>query len=386
MMKKISKLILALAVAGVAAGVVVYVQRSQAEHEAEENKKVTRVRHDPGVVHFERGAPQLSALRAEAVKSEPMPTADPVNGRFVYDENATSRVSSPLTGRVIGLSAGVGDSVSRGQPLLEIDSPELATAEAELAKAASDEQRKKLAVERARQLHEHEVIARKELEFAEADYQQAQADARRTAARLRNLQASGHQNGKFVLRAPIAGTVVERHANPGQEIRPDLEAPLFLISDVSRLWILVDLPEHSLANVHVGQTVGVETDAFPEQRFTATVERIGVAVDPVTRRVQVRCAVKNTDGKLKPEMFARVSFLADGERKGIRVRNSALVTEGIYVYVFVEKQPGTFEKRKVGLALRGMDQSFVESGLAEGERVVVEGALLLNSEAAADAQ
>ncbi len=109
-------------------------------------------------------------------------------------------------------------------------------------------------------------------------------------ARLRNLQASGHQNRKFVLRAPIAGTVVERHANPGQEVRPDLEAPLFLVSDVSHLWILVDLPKHSLANVHVGQTVAVETDTFPEQRFTATVERIGVAVDPVTRRVQVRPA------------------------------------------------------------------------------------------------
>ncbi len=89
-----------------------------------------------------------------------MPTADPVNGRFVYDENATSRVSSVLTGQVIGLSAGVGDGVSRGQSLLEIDSPE-----------------------RALQLHEHEVIARKELEFAEADYQQASADARRTAAK-----------------------------------------------------------------------------------------------------------------------------------------------------------------------------------------------------------
>ena len=81
-----------------------------------------------------------------------------------------------------------------------------------------------------------------------------------------------------------------------------------------------------------------------------------------------------------------MSFLADGERKGIRVPNTALVTEGIYVYVFVEKSPGVFEKRKVGLALRGNDHSFVDHGLAEDERVVVEGALLLNSEAASDAQ
>ena len=96
--------------------------------------------------------------------------------------------------------------------------------------------------------------------------------------------------------------------------------------------------------------------------FNATVERIGVAVDPVTRRVQVRCSIKNADLKLKPEMFARVSFLATGEVKGIRVHNTSLVTEGIYVYVFVETETGTFKKRQVKLALRGNDHSFVESG------------------------
>ncbi len=384
-MNIISKLVLALAITSGTAGIVFFAQRNHAAQEAAAEKAPPPHRK-PGVVHFEPGEPQLAALRAAAVKVEAMPAADPVNGRFVYDEDATSRVSSPLAGRVLGLRAGIGDRVLRGDALLEIDSPELAHAEADQAKAASEEMRKRLAYERARQLHEHEVIARKELESAEADYQQSQADTRRAAARLRNLQASGHQNGRFVLRAPIGGVVVDRHANPGQEVRPDLEAPLFLISDVRRLWVVVDVPEHSLANIHVGQTVGVATDAFPEQRFTATVERVGVAVDPVTRRVQVRCAAKNPDGRLKPEMFARVSFLADGERQGMRVPNSALVTEGIYAFVFVELSPGTFQKRKVGLALRGMDHSFIESGLSEGERVVVEGALLLNSEAAADAQ
>jgi cobalt-zinc-cadmium efflux system membrane fusion protein len=315
-----------------------------------------------------------------------MPAADPVNGRLVYDENVTSRISSPIAGRVIALRAGVGDQVSRGAALLEIDSPDLATAEAELSKATSEEARKRLAFERSKNLYDNDVIARKEFESAEADYRLAQADTRRTSQRLRNLQSSGHENGKFLLRSPLAGVVVERNVNPGQEIRPDNQAPLFLVTNTSQLWVLVDVPEKALSHVHIGQKVSLETDAWPNQMFNATVERIGVAVDPVTRRVQVRCSIKNGDLKLKPEMFARVSFLADGEVKGIRVHNTSLVTEGIYVYVFVETEPGTFHKRQVKLALRGNDHSFVESGLAEGERVVVEGALLLNSEAAADAQ
>lgn len=386
LMKKHTKRLISVVFLLIAVVTVFVVQRRSELEEAAANSKQKVSTHEPGIVRFSAGQPQLSAIRAEEVGAEPIPTADPVNGRIVYDENATSRISSPLLGRVLKLNAGVGDTVKRGAALLEIDAPDLANAEADQQKAISEEMRKRLAYERAKRLHENEVIARKEFEAAEADYFQSQADTRRAAARLRNLQASGHENGRFVLRSPLSGIVVERNANPGQEVRPDLDHPLFLLSDISRLWVLADIPEKHLANVHVGQTVAVESDAYPERVFSARVERIGVAVDPVTRRVQVRCAIANPDGKLKPEMFVRVAFLADGERKGIRVHNTSLVTEGIYVYVFVEKSAGTFEKRRVKLTLRGNDHSFVESGLEEGEHVVTEGALLLNSEAAADAQ
>ncbi len=147
-----------------------------------------------------------------------------------------------------------------------------------------------------------------------------------------------------------------------------------------------DVPEKNLANVHLGQTVSLETDAYPDQKFQAKVDRIGLVLDPSTRRVQVRCTVHNKDLRLKPEMFARVSFLASGERKGVEVPNTSLVIDGIYSWVFVEKAVGVFEKRMVKLAMRGNDHSFVESGIVEGDKVVVEGALLLNSEAAEHTQ
>ncbi len=384
-MKTATKLLAFVLIAAAATGIVTVVQYRSAQHEAELDKVKHEV-HEPGIVSFKPGDPQLASLRSERVTAEAMPAADPVNGRLVYDENLTARISSPIAGRVVVLRAGVGDPVQRGAALIDIDSPELATAEAEFAKASSEEARQRLAYERAKNLHEHDVIARKEFEAAEADYRQAQADVRRTSLRMRNLQASGHENGKFRLRSPLSGLVVERNVNPGQEVRPDLQAPLFVVTDVSQLWVLVDVPEKSLSHVKTGQTVSIETDAWPNEHFSARVERMGVAVDPVTRRVQVRCSIMNRDRKLKPEMFARVSFMADSEHKGIRVPNTSLVTEGLYVYIFVEKTPGTFEKRKVNIALRGNDHSFIESGLREGEQVVIEGALLLNSEAQADVQ
>jgi cobalt-zinc-cadmium efflux system membrane fusion protein len=147
------------------------------------------------------------------------------------------------------------------------------------------------------------------------------------------------------------------------------------------------VPERSAAELRPGQVVTIETDAYPDERFAAKIDRIGLALDPGTRRIQVRCSVKNIDRKLKPEMFARVSFLADDSgKKGIPLPNTSLFTEGIYSYVFVETQAGTFEKRRVNVKIKGHERSFVNAGLAAGERIVTEGAFLLNAEVAGDAQ
>jgi len=134
--------------------------------------------------------------------------------------------------------------------------------------------------------------------------------------------------------------------------------------------------------VHAGQAVDLETDAYPERRFSAVVQRVGLTLDPATRRIQVRCAVDNADLALKPEMFARVTFETD--RRGasaVPLPNTSLFMEGMYESVFVETSANTFAKRRVHVALRGHQDSYIDSGLRAGERVVTEGAFLLNAEA-----
>ncbi|SNT07161.1 membrane fusion protein, cobalt-zinc-cadmium efflux system [Noviherbaspirillum humi] len=379
----ISAAILALVVAG---GVVGYRMLDNAGPEAEAPAEPAK-KGEPGVIRYEKGAPQLASLRVARVEEMAMPVAEPSNGRITYDENLTARVSSPIAGRVTALRAEVGDPVARNAVLLDIDSPDFASADADYQKARADEQRKKLAFDRAKGLLEHEVIARKEYEVAAADYQQAVAESRRASLRLRNLNVAGtSDSGRFQLRAPIAGVVADKQVNPGMEVRPDLQNPLFVITDVTKLWAIIDLPERSIANVRPGQAVSIETDAYPNERFGGRVERVGLALDPTTRRVQVRCMVLNPDKRLKPEMFARVAFIADGEKKAIRVPNSSLIVEGIYNHVFVERKPGEFEKRRVRIALRGTEASFIDAGLAAGDRIVTEGALLLNAEVGSDAK
>ncbi|MBZ0093382.1 MAG: efflux RND transporter periplasmic adaptor subunit [Sulfuricellaceae bacterium] len=360
-----------------------YFGTAQERTPASSPKKIAQ----PGVVEFAPNAPQLSSLKVAVVKEVPLPASDAINGRIAYDENATARIVSPIAGRVIALHAEIGDKVARGADLADIDSPDLANAEADWRKAQADEALKRRAFDRANILFDGGVLARKDYEVAEADYRQAKAETKRTSLRMRNLHANGQEDGKFGLKTPISGIVADKQINPGLEVRPDLPNPLFIVTDLAHLWAIADVPERSAANIHPGQAVTLEIDAYPGQRFAAKVDRVGLVLDPGTRRIQVRCSVNNGDLKLKPEMFARVSFLAgNGSQKAIPLPNTSLFAEGMYSYVFVEKQPGSFEKRRVNVILKGHERSFVDAGLASGERVVTEGAFLLNAEAAGDAQ
>src|SRR6185436_11784679 len=137
--------------------------------------------------------------------------------------------------------------------LAELDSPDLAAAVADLRKAEADEARKRYALERARTLYEGQVLAKKDMESAQADFAQARAETERAALRLRNLAPAGaREDNRYVLRAPISGVVADRQANPGMEVRPDLPNPLYVITDPAKLWVLIDLPERDLPKVAPG--------------------------------------------------------------------------------------------------------------------------------------
>jgi cobalt-zinc-cadmium efflux system membrane fusion protein len=341
----------------------------------------------PTTLRFPPGAPQLSFLRIQPVAAYPEPVTEPLNARIAYDENRTARVSSPLPGRVARLLRQPGDVVNRGDPLAEIDAPDYAAAQADLRRAEADTAQKRTALERVRTLFEGEVAPRKDLELARADLGQAEAELARARERLRMLNLGRSTTGEsFVLRAPLAGVVTERKANPGSEVRPDLPDPLFVISDPKHLWAVIDVPERTIARIQRGQKVALEADAYSGERqratFAGTVEYIGDVLDPDTRRVPVRTSVENPHRLLKPEMYARATPLASSGRELVRVPNAALGTDGLYSFVFVEREPGVLERRPVTLSNRGKEDSYVAEGLKPGERVVTSGAVLLNSELA----
>jgi len=327
-------------------------------------------------------APQLASLKIETVSEIIAPAASPLNGKIIFNENYTARISSPVAGRALKISAEIGDSVKAGQTLMTMDSPDLGSALADARKAQAELALKKQAYDRSHMLLDGGVIPKKELEASKADLDEAAAEAARANARINNLGANHNSSESYTVRAPLAGIIVDRQVNPGGEIRPDAANPLFIITDPNHLWASIDLPERDLGKVSIGQPVSVEVDAYPGETFTGKVLSIGGMIDPTTRRIPIRCAIESK-GRLKPEMYARITPLSLDQRKVIRIPNSAMITEGLYSYVFVETSPGHIKKRRVTLDVQGRDFATVKQGLIKNERLVTSGAILLNSELAA---
>ncbi len=370
---------------------------------------------DAGVLRYQPDTPQLSALNIAVINPRPRPLSEPLPGRIAYDEDRTSRVSSPVVGRVTRIGAKPGDAVRRGQTLLELDAPELGAALADVAKADADLAKYRAAYERARMLferrsaphrnleqtdtnpaafatemrrartlqnYEMQAVMRRNLDQAFADLSKAETEARRARMRLDNPLPDG---GKLprepsILHAPISGIIAEHHVTPGMQVRPDLHDPLFVISDLTHLWVIVELTERDLGKLRTGQPVAVSVDNYPGKVFMARVANIADVPGPAARRVQARVALDNPEHHLKPEMFARVTPLDDSGQPVLVVPNSALVTEGKHTFVFVETAPGELHKRAVQLGFQTRDFSVAEDGLRAGERIVTSGAVLLNSD------
>ncbi len=337
-------------------------------------------------VQFPVGSAQLAMIQTQVIPSSPMPLTDALSARLVYDEDATARIGVGISGRVTSIRAAPGDLVKVGQVLAEIDSPEFGTAFADLSKARTEEDRRLQIYERARNLGAGEAIAAREVEAAQADYVQAQAETLRAEQRLKTLNPYGHpiRGQRVWLSSPINGLVAERTATPALEVTPGMPAPLFIVTDPKRLWLLIDLPEKLIGQIKLGGEVAVESDAYPNERFSARIVQLGQAVDPNTRRVVMRARISNPDRKLLPEMFVRASLL-QGVGTAVRIPNGALINRGLYTFVFVETSPGEFVRRGVKLQAQGSDFSYVGTGLEGGERVVVTGALLLDAELTARA-
>lgn len=335
-------------------------------------------------VTFPAGSPQLGAITVEEAQTHPAGAVQ-LFGRLMWNDDVTVRIFTPLAGRIGRLIANPGDEVATNAPLLEIDSPDFGQAQADERSAESQLRLADSNLSRLRELLAHGAVAQKDVDAAEADHARAAAEQARSAARLAAYGAKGDiVNGTFVLRSPVSGVVVERNANPGQEVRPDqmlanmpqYTQPLFVVTDPHRLWLQIDATELDLPRLQPGRNFLFTTRAFPGQTFTGRVDFVSEFIDPSTRTVKVRGAVENPGRRLKAEMFVTIGVPAS-DVVAVRVPARAIFLAGDRHYVFIEDQPQQFVRQeiKTGPELDGLVE--VESGVQIGQRVVTDGCILL---------
>lgn len=337
----------------------------------------------PAVVELADPA-QTTQIETTAVKRSAIPLTGRLAARLTEDENVTSRLTVPIDGRVLRLIHQVGDTVKAGEPLIEIDAPDLGQALADAGKARADEALKRAALSRTSDLFAHGVAAQKEVEAAKADLAESQAELARTDLRLRNLNALGKVKGQtFVLVSPINGVVTERNATLGQEVQAASGNVMAVVTDPRRLNLLIDVPESDAPRLALGMPIDFSVDGAPDQTFHARLFRIAPQLDPVTRRVQVRATVENPEGRLKPEMFATALPVSPDGAVVAQVPTRALLQNGSRTVLFVTRDGRRFEQREVDVAVQQGDSAWLRSGVEVGDKVVTAGALLLKTELAA---
>lgn len=335
-------------------------------------------------ISFPADSPQLASLELA-----PAELRQPVNielpGRLMWNDDVTVRVFTPFAGRVRKLNADLGQKVDANAPLAEVESPDFGQAQADARKAEGDLTLAKRSLTRSRELFAHGAAARKDVETAEDAQVQAEAEHARAVSKIAAYGASaGSEDEIFILRSPLAGTVVDKSVSPGQEIRPDqmlanipeITAPLFVVSDPAHLWIQIDATEVDLPHLQPGHEFTFTSRAFPDQTFTGRVDTVSEFIDPNTRTIKVRGSVDNSRRLLKAEMFVNVS-LPDGQISTLSVPAAAVFLKGDKHFVFVQEKPGQFTRQEVAIGSEEAGRVLILNGLQAGQQVVTDGCVFL---------
>ncbi len=309
-----------------------------------------------------------------------------VAGRVEADETRLERVGSPVTGRIAELRAVEGQTVKKGDVLALLNSTELSEGQFAYLRAMSQAQQAERAVGRAKQLLDAGVIGSAELQRREADFAQAAAEVKTWRERLRVLgmpdeavarvEATKTVDSRTQVTASIDGVVLERKATQGQVVQP--ADALYVLADLTRVWLVADVPEQESKTLKVGKTLEASIPAL-ERTVRGKLTFVSATVNVETHTVRVRMDLDNGRLEYKPAMLADIRLEEKPERRMV-IPTAAVVREGNDDCVFVDLGNWTFGIRRVTLGGEFGEKRVVEAGLKEGERIAVKGGFHLNTE------
>lgn len=336
--------------------------------------------------------PQLFTIPADQMSHVQLLTMNPVTmtrtlrltGTVAYNAFKTTPVITQVGGPVSKILVVPGDRVNMNQPMLEVSSPDYAQLLDGYLKAADSFRLADKLYKRAQDLYAHQAIAQQDLEQAESNRTQAQADLNAAEQGMRILGiknpedlAKSPSSAQVTVLAPIAGEVVDRLVSPGQVVQAG-QTQAFTISDLSTVWVMANIYQADLQYVKEGDNVVVQTDAFPEG-FHGKISYVSPALDPNTRTLQARIVVDNPGERLKRDMYCTVTVTAGVLKNVLVLPNAAVLRdENNEPFVYVLTGDNQFARRDVALGEKQNDQMQIVKGIASGDKVVGNGSLFLH--------
>jgi cobalt-zinc-cadmium efflux system membrane fusion protein len=351
-------------------------------------------------------AAEWASLTVEPVSERVFRAEHVTEGKIAVNEERSTPIFSPYAGRVTKLLVKPSDMVERGQPLFIVEATDtvqgLNDFVAALTTLNTTRSRLNLAEiveKRANDLYAGKAVPLKDWQQSQSDLTSAQNDVRAAETaleaahnRLRILGRSEDQISAFQqtrqmsadtpIYSPIAGTVIQRKVGPGQFISSGASDPVFVIGDLSTVWLTAFVRETEASGVAVGQEIAFSLLALPGSEFKARIDYVAAAIDPSTRRLLVRATIDNKEGVFKPEMFANVTIYSGGDRPGIGVPKQALIYEGDHVRLWVAHDDKSIELRDVETGLTNGDLVEIRTKLQAGEKIVTKGSLFIDRAAA----
>ncbi len=355
-----------------------------------------------GAQNFTPTASEWATLTIEPVVEKDFRAEHVTEGKVAVDEDRSTPVFSPYAGRVTKLLARPGDSVTQGQPLFVIEAADTVQAQNDFIAAMTAVNKARSALDlaqiqdkRAKDLFEGKAVPLKDYQQTQTNLVQAQNDMRSSETALEAARKKlrilgftdetisafhdkGSINPEITIYSPISGTVVQRKIGPGQYVNAGASDPVFVIGDLSTVWLIAFVRESDAAIVSVGQEISVNVMALPGHPLTARINYVSAAIDPATRRLLVRATIDNREGKLKPEMFATVTIYSKGDHPATAVPKQALIYEADQVRIWVAHDDKSVELRQIKTGLVNGDLVEVVNNLKPGERIITKGSLFID--------
>jgi len=325
-------------------------------------------------IEIPAGSPLRAQMQIKSVTAVSQPHVLSFPGFIEADPVRTVNILPPLSGRLMSLNVTLGQHVHENQVLAEISSPDLAQAYSDNDIAVSAMKLKDDVLQRAKEVHQVGGNSVQDVQQAENDFRQAQAEANRAEARLKTL---GKNNfNVLTIRSPIEGRVTAIYYGMGSYIT-DPTMILMTVVNIDKVWVTANVPEHLVGMVNKNQTVNIYLPAYPQQVFEGKVSFVNSFLEPDTRSTKTRIQLLNPRRKLKPNMFAMVNINIP-QPDQVMIPLSSILMSNESTSVYVETKPWTCQRREVELGMEDGDQVRVLSGLKAGERIVTCGGVFIN--------